>query len=853
MRRLPKVAKNRPDNARVFIGNLASEYTSCEDIVSIFQKYGHLIEEPVLRRSFGFVQYSTAEAALKAVKAEQGRVIGGIGIDLSIADNREVKKGTHVQNNTPFQHAKAQHGYQSMRGRVRERENAGAVPEPRKKRRSESPTSASRKGGVHPPQYRRYRPEPKNGVYLRILCMSPTAKGYAKHCENTFRTMTGLKADILHILAAGLGEALGRAMRDTIPYVMVVASKDVEDGTCTIRTLEKTGYEKSGRGNGVIPLREAVEVCLIERGVIAPANMAQNMGPPGSLNRAQGAPGGGPPNSRPQQGGSQWLNQSHHMANQLDKPGWMTGPRPPHPANQGGQRPPSHPPSFPPAGPPGYGYNEGRPNYGHGGLQRGGTTHLPTSHMQSRPDGYGRGVGGPHAYEPPPGDGPGPNVNHEYGRGGHPQPYQAQIGHMAGYQERHGQEMSRGGNYGPPSGRETEYDPANITPSHSGPQAGGYPSWNRGQGPGVVDSYNNGVQELSAQQPSNYMPNSEPFPTQQHRGNVQGYGNRQNHPYAGGNQAAHYRDQQPPSYNARSRQGGYDSYDGSTPYRRDQRYSNDGYSGSNTPYQPGGYQLGGYQPRDNGSGWDQQQSSSMGPTNGMPNAPPPGYGPEPVHQPQSQNHGYGEDFRNAQNAYDGSRPSDNSQNQYNVGNSAGDMRDPRSNQRYSAEHGSSLVPSQPYHGQPNSGGNIQSQVPAHAPVSGAGTVDIDKLTNLISAFQQKQQQNSQQQARSQRQQQQQPQQHQPQRHQQTPQGQSRPGTGHGGHSMQGDRQGGTPFLQMHGVQQTMQSNGGAGVRGYQGGYQQGMVGQNSGMGGPIGQNRGPGSHQGIHPTQNYYG
>lgn len=357
---LPKVAKNRPENARVFIGNLASEYTTPSDIVKVFHKYGTLIEEPVLRRSFGFVQYSTADAAKAAVLGEQGRIIGGIPIDLSIADNREVRKGAHIVNNTPFQHPKP--GF-NRHGRTRDREMAGGFGAgggpPRKRRRSISPVG-SRKGGVHPPQFRRHRPEPRNGVFMRILCMSPTAKVYARHCETMFKQMTGSKADVLFIVAANLGDALGRAMRDQIPYVMVVASKDVEDGTCTIRTLEKTGYEKSGRGNGVIPLREAIEVCLIERGTIMPPQMNQGLQPPQQQHQQQqqqqqfvgglgvGGVGLNPGVGRPvgpgpgfARGGmigtAQWLVQgggSEGGGMDSGKPGWMSGgPRAPHPSN----------------------------------------------------------------------------------------------------------------------------------------------------------------------------------------------------------------------------------------------------------------------------------------------------------------------------------------------------------------------------------------------------------------------------------------------------------------------------------------------------------------------------------------
>lgn len=441
---------------------------------------------------------------------EQGRIIGGIAIDLSIADNREVKRGTHVANNTPYGQP-APPGKSHPRGRVREREFASddRNEKSRKRRRSLSPASAAKKGGVHPPQYRRTRPDPRNGIYLRILCMSPTAKSYARHCENTFRSMTGLAADVLNIVAAGLGEALGRAMRDVIPYVMVVASKDVEDGTCTIRTLEKTGYEKSGRGNGVIPLREAVEVCLIERGVIAPQSIAQQMN--GAPHGGMGRPGGRHGQHGMGGHGRQWNSHNGpHPGNatvEAAKPGWMTGPpRAPHPSN------PRAAPTSMGAGMHhqgqhgnvgsvvmsggGFGYNGMDGNRGpYGG-------HGPGSSPGQGPpqrgnQAYGRippqSQGG---YEPGPpinqgGTMVGPghqSVGGDYMRraGGAPPANPALGMHPpGGYMDRYSAQMNNqnaNGYSGRGENRESEYDPAAVMPGQRGPNANYGSGWNREMG-----------------------------------------------------------------------------------------------------------------------------------------------------------------------------------------------------------------------------------------------------------------------------------------------------------------------------------------------------------------------------------
>ncbi len=70
----------RPPNCRIFLGNLASEKTSKKELQDIFGKYGTIVEDIVLRRSFGFIQYDNPNSAHAAMQAENGRLIGGIRI-----------------------------------------------------------------------------------------------------------------------------------------------------------------------------------------------------------------------------------------------------------------------------------------------------------------------------------------------------------------------------------------------------------------------------------------------------------------------------------------------------------------------------------------------------------------------------------------------------------------------------------------------------------------------------------------------------------------------------------------------------------------------------------------------------
>jgi hypothetical protein len=74
--------EDRPPNSRIFLGNLASESTTANDLRRIFGVYGNIIEEPVIRRSFGFIQYDNPEAARAAIAGQQGQSIGGMRLGM---------------------------------------------------------------------------------------------------------------------------------------------------------------------------------------------------------------------------------------------------------------------------------------------------------------------------------------------------------------------------------------------------------------------------------------------------------------------------------------------------------------------------------------------------------------------------------------------------------------------------------------------------------------------------------------------------------------------------------------------------------------------------------------------------
>jgi RNA recognition motif-containing protein len=71
-----------PPNSRLFIGNLATERTSQQELNSIFSNYGRVLDV-VLLKSYGFVQFDNPQSAKMAVEHEHGRKVGGMKVGKS--------------------------------------------------------------------------------------------------------------------------------------------------------------------------------------------------------------------------------------------------------------------------------------------------------------------------------------------------------------------------------------------------------------------------------------------------------------------------------------------------------------------------------------------------------------------------------------------------------------------------------------------------------------------------------------------------------------------------------------------------------------------------------------------------
>ena len=64
-------------NSRVFIGNLAADRVTRQDVVKLFEPHGKVLGVS-LHKSYGFVQFDNEEEAKAAVKATNGKMVEGL-------------------------------------------------------------------------------------------------------------------------------------------------------------------------------------------------------------------------------------------------------------------------------------------------------------------------------------------------------------------------------------------------------------------------------------------------------------------------------------------------------------------------------------------------------------------------------------------------------------------------------------------------------------------------------------------------------------------------------------------------------------------------------------------------------
>ena len=70
----------RYQDSRIFVGNFAADKVPPSELEELFAQYGRLVEGPVIRRRFAFVQFDNPESAQRAIQEATGTVLGGLPI-----------------------------------------------------------------------------------------------------------------------------------------------------------------------------------------------------------------------------------------------------------------------------------------------------------------------------------------------------------------------------------------------------------------------------------------------------------------------------------------------------------------------------------------------------------------------------------------------------------------------------------------------------------------------------------------------------------------------------------------------------------------------------------------------------
>eukprot|EP00005_Dracoamoeba_jomungandri_P010900 CAMPEP_0174275144 /NCGR_PEP_ID=MMETSP0439-20130205/59668_1 /TAXON_ID=0 /ORGANISM="Stereomyxa ramosa, Strain Chinc5" /LENGTH=617 /DNA_ID=CAMNT_0015367225 /DNA_START=561 /DNA_END=2411 /DNA_ORIENTATION=- len=219
------MVKQRGPNCRIFIGNLATEKTSHAELREIFSKYGRITEDIVLRKSFGFVQFATPEAARDAIKGENGRLIGGLRIDISMADNRPPK---------------AQVASRTL---------------PRKTVRTGKPIARRDRRGSRDDE----RPEPEiPGAVCQVAYLTPALRSYAKYVQGYMEKALKLPIEVINIERIRLDTVWARADSRGIKYVLVVSSAHSRRDTVDCTVLVNGATE----GFQDVALSEAANIML---------------------------------------------------------------------------------------------------------------------------------------------------------------------------------------------------------------------------------------------------------------------------------------------------------------------------------------------------------------------------------------------------------------------------------------------------------------------------------------------------------------------------------------------------------------------------------------------------------------
>jgi len=211
----PSHIKNVP-GTRLFIGNFASEGTKADELLAIFSRYGTIIEQPTIRKSYAFIQYDNPDSVLRAIAQENHHRANGLAWELSIAGTRPPAKSISSSKQSALNPSSTDN-IQSVQHRYGH-------------------------GG--------------RALRVRVMGMGTTARPYAERVSRTISGRFGVSCDVVSTDRATLRGKLDDAAEQRIVVVVVVAGRDEKQSVCSVRTLESGGYEKL-RGRSEMHIEEA--------------------------------------------------------------------------------------------------------------------------------------------------------------------------------------------------------------------------------------------------------------------------------------------------------------------------------------------------------------------------------------------------------------------------------------------------------------------------------------------------------------------------------------------------------------------------------------------------------------------
>uniref|UniRef100_A0A7S1V4S3 RRM domain-containing protein n=1 Tax=Sexangularia sp. CB-2014 TaxID=1486929 RepID=A0A7S1V4S3_9EUKA len=248
-----------PISNRLFLGNLATNYATTQNLRDLFCKYGN-VTDVVIKRSYGFVSFSTAEEAARAKAGEDGSNFGGSCMDIAVCDDRptgttrSAGRRAAVPRGRPGQLAAPAFASRDAGWA------GGAVP----------PPPPGRAGWPNAPGYPPQQAPPPRGTWagappmapaavpppapaapplvldVPVFYTDPEAKAAAVTVANVVRQQTALRPTTYELTEETMPPELDRHWELGAPFVLALTKADVAKGLLTFYSFDPHAVESQG-------------------------------------------------------------------------------------------------------------------------------------------------------------------------------------------------------------------------------------------------------------------------------------------------------------------------------------------------------------------------------------------------------------------------------------------------------------------------------------------------------------------------------------------------------------------------------------------------------------------------------